>query len=94
LRHSCVATLSSGIAKCPSWHRGSNAGQLAPLQRLSGSGVEVFSLIRDSDLPPKEYLDQFFDTGTEHQGKTDSSGNARRRRCDSRPTVARTRKMP
>lgn len=32
-------------------------------------GVEVFSLIRDSPLAPKDYLDQFFDTGTEHQGK-------------------------
>lgn len=31
------------------------------------SGLEVFSLIRDSDLPPKEYVDRFFDTGTEHQ---------------------------
>jgi hypothetical protein len=31
------------------------------------SGLEVFSLIRDSDLPPEEYVDRFFDTGTEHQ---------------------------
>ena len=38
--------------------------------RLSGSGAEVFSLIRDSELPVKEYLDRFFDTGTEHQGKS------------------------
>lgn len=35
----------------------------------SGSGVEVFSLIRDSELEPKEYLDRFFDTGTERQAK-------------------------
>jgi hypothetical protein len=40
----------------------------APLS--SGSGVEVFSLIRDSDLEPTEYLDRFFDTGTEHQAKS------------------------
>lgn len=32
-----------------------------------GSGVEVFSLLRDSDLPPDDYLTTFFDTGREHQ---------------------------
>lgn len=32
------------------------------------NGKEVFSLIRESDLPPKEYLDAFFDTGRELQG--------------------------
>lgn len=32
-------------------------------------GVEVFSLIRDSPLAPKEYVDRFFDAGAEHQGK-------------------------
>jgi hypothetical protein len=31
------------------------------------SGTEVFSLLRDSSLPPKEYLDRYFDTGGEHQ---------------------------
>jgi hypothetical protein len=33
-------------------------------------GVEMFSLIRDSELPAKEYLSRFFDTGREHQGAT------------------------
>jgi hypothetical protein len=33
------------------------------------SGLEVFSLIRDSELSPKEYVDRFFDTGSEHQRK-------------------------
>jgi hypothetical protein len=28
-------------------------------------GAEVFSLIRDSALPPKPYLDRFFSTGQE-----------------------------
>lgn len=28
-------------------------------------GAEVFSLIRESDLDPSEYLDRFFDTGCE-----------------------------
>jgi hypothetical protein len=30
------------------------------------SGTEVFSLLRDSDLPLDEYLDTFFSTGGEH----------------------------
>lgn len=30
-----------------------------------GEGVEVFSLIRKSDLEPDAYLDQFHDTGQE-----------------------------
>lgn len=30
------------------------------------NGVEVFSLLRDSDLPPANYLTAFFDTGREH----------------------------
>jgi hypothetical protein len=30
-------------------------------------GTEVFSLMRDSDLLSDEYLDRFFDTGTERQ---------------------------
>ena len=30
-------------------------------------GAEVFSLIRDSALPPKPYIDRFFSTGQERQ---------------------------
>ena len=30
-------------------------------------GIEIFSLLRESDLEPKEYLDNFFDTGYERQ---------------------------
>jgi hypothetical protein len=30
-------------------------------------GAEVFSLMRSSTLEPDEYLDTFFDTGTERQ---------------------------
>lgn len=30
-----------------------------------GHGTEVFSLMRDSQLDPGQYLDQFFDTGFE-----------------------------
>ena len=37
-----------------------------------GSGTEVFSLLRDSDLAPDDYLDAFFSTGGEHiQGSPD-----------------------
>jgi hypothetical protein len=34
-----------------------------------GSGKEVFSLTRESALPPREYLDAFFDTGAELQDR-------------------------
>ena len=30
-------------------------------------GAEVFSMIRDSALPPKPYVDRFFSTGQERQ---------------------------
>ena len=31
------------------------------------NGAEVFSLMRDSELDPPEYLNRFFDTGKERQ---------------------------
>jgi hypothetical protein len=34
-----------------------------------GAGLEVFSLLRDSDLSPDDYIDNFFDTGREHEGE-------------------------
>jgi hypothetical protein len=33
-----------------------------------GTGTEVYSLLRDSGLEPDDDLDQFFDTGREHEG--------------------------
>ena len=33
-----------------------------------GDGDEVYSLIRDSDLAPDDYIDHFFDSGTEYLG--------------------------
>jgi hypothetical protein len=30
-------------------------------------GAEVFSLMRDSELAPDDYIDRFFDTGQERQ---------------------------
>jgi hypothetical protein len=32
-------------------------------------GTEVFSLLRDSHLKPDSYLDNYFDTGGEHQAR-------------------------
>ena len=44
---------------------------LAQAYRLAASelrsGTEVFSLMRESPLQPDEYLDAFFDSGTERQ---------------------------
>lgn len=37
------------------------------------SGIEIFSLLRDSDLEPEDYLDAFFDTGKEHARKVTST---------------------
>ena len=39
-----------------------------------GNGTEVFSLLRDSDLAPDDYLDSFFSTGREHIQET-TAGN-------------------
>lgn len=36
---------------------------------LPRQGIEVFSLLRESDLEPREYLDAFFDTGLERQAE-------------------------
>ena len=36
---------------------------------LIPQGTEVFSLLRESDLEPAEYLTAFFDTGGERQGR-------------------------
>jgi hypothetical protein len=34
--------------------------------RELASGTEVFSLLRDSDLSPTDYIDRYFDTGSEY----------------------------
>jgi hypothetical protein len=36
-------------------------------ESIDGSGIEVFSLLRESDLDPMEYIDMFFCTGEEHE---------------------------
>ena len=33
------------------------------------NGIEVFSLLRESSLPPSAYIDQFFESGSERQQK-------------------------
>jgi len=35
--------------------------------RAAADGSEIFALERQSDLPPGDYLDAFFDTGREQQ---------------------------
>jgi hypothetical protein len=37
------------------------------LSDAPADGVEVFSLLRDSDLTPSDYLTVFFDSGSERQ---------------------------
>lgn len=34
---------------------------------LDAHGIEVYSLLRDSEMEPSVYLDTFFDTGSERQ---------------------------
>ena len=36
---------------------------------IEADGIEVFSLLRESDLSPKKYIDTHFDTGGEKQRK-------------------------
>ena len=45
----------------------------ALFEPVKASGVEVFSLLRESNLAPGNYLDAFFDTGYERERI--SSGN-------------------
>lgn len=40
----------------------------AMFEPIQASGIEVFSLLRESDLVPEEYLNSFFCSGFEHQG--------------------------
>lgn len=42
----------------------------ALVEPLPGHGVEVFSLLRDSDLAPEPYIDMFFNTGAEHEQRS------------------------
>lgn len=53
--------------------------ELAQCHRLDvdgrpGDGDEVFSLLRDSPLDARSYLDRHFDTGGEHQGSIETTG--------------------
>lgn len=38
-----------------------------------GDGTEIFALVRDSDLAPEEYLNRFFDSGSERLVSDSSS---------------------
>ncbi len=39
----------------------------ALVEPTTADGLEVFSLLRESNLEPEKYIDTFFDTGTERQ---------------------------
>jgi hypothetical protein len=64
-----LVTDDAGSAKASVAEGVTAAGERDGVILEGESGLEVFSLIRESDLSPKEYVDRFFDTGTEHQGK-------------------------
>lgn len=60
-----AAEYAAGIEEAPDTYLG-----LAQAYKFDGpptEGVEIFSLVRASDLPPMEYLTAFFDTGEEFQ---------------------------
>lgn len=38
------------------------------VEEAPADGDEVFSLIRESELPPEDYVTRFFDTGSEYEG--------------------------
>jgi hypothetical protein len=48
-----------------------NLAQVCLLPGHPTSGAEVFSLSRDSELATDQYLDAFFDTGSERQSSWD-----------------------
>lgn len=54
------------IEDAPSKYTG--LAQCFQLDDEPGDGAEIFSLMRDSKLPADDYLDKFFDTGSERQG--------------------------
>ena len=58
--------------------------------RLRKGGIEVFSLIRESDLPPKAYLKRFFDTGCEREGEDNAEPDAAPNRRQARRSATRT----
>ena len=58
-----------------------------------GSGAEVFSLIRHSDLEPDEYLSTFFDTGTS-SSNTSQATRTRGRCYRSRVTLGKGECLP
>lgn len=73
---------------------GANAKRLGLLQgfllcdelKLKKQGIEVFSLLRESDLAPKAYLNAFFDSGYERETKESVAPE----RPDRRRRTART----
>jgi hypothetical protein len=63
-----AAQYNEGITDSPHPTRYVGLAQSFELYDEPGTpGAEVFSLIRGSTLSPDDYLDQFFNTGDEHE---------------------------
>ena len=45
----------------------------ALFESVPANGIEIFSLLRESDLDSEIYIDTFFDTGSEYAGKYEPS---------------------
>ena len=45
----------------------------ALFEPVTANGIEVFSLLRESDLDPDNYIDTYFDTGRERAGEYEPS---------------------
>ena len=54
-------------------------------------GDEVFSLMRNSKLKPKAYLDAFFETGEEHQGKLKEPKSEKKKKKKKKKNISELR---
>ena len=64
-----VRAYAAGVDETPVTYLG--LAQCFHLFDEPGDGAEVFSLMRDSELEPDDYVDSFFDTGAEHRSDVD-----------------------
>jgi hypothetical protein len=59
--------------------------------RFRWQGIEVFSLLRESDLSPKAYVRSFFNTGSEREGDYNAEPTGSTERRDGASVKNRTR---
>ena|SRR5579872_4411622 len=57
--------------------------------KLKKQGIEVFSLLRESDLTPNAYLNAFFDTGDEYEGGHNAGPKVPPKRCQTARKIRR-----